>query len=186
MTETLIPAAVEASATVGGLPLNLICEVEQTLYREARLLDDERLEEWLEMLTEDIHYYMPTAEARYRADKTDVTHDLSRMAWFNDDLEMLMIRVGRLLTGTAWAEDPPTRYAHLVTNIEVEYTDKPDEYRVYSNVFAYRNRNEKDEDVLVVRREDVWRRNGATLQLAKRFIKPTWNVLLSKNLNLFL
>jgi ethylbenzene dioxygenase beta subunit len=182
----LIPAD-EATDTVGAmLPLELIREVEQTLYREARLLDDERLEEWLEMLTEDIHYYMPTAEARFRADKTDVTHDLRRMAWFNDDLEMLMVRVGRLLTGTAWAEDPPTRYAHLVTNIEVEYTADPNEYRVYSNVFAYRNRNEKDEDVLVVRREDLWRRNGTRLQLAQRLIKPTWNVLLSKNLNLFL
>jgi ethylbenzene dioxygenase beta subunit len=185
MTDTLIPAR-DRTSTAPALPLALIREVEQTLYREARMLDDERLEEWLETLTEDIHYFMPAAEARFRGDKTDIMGDTRRMAWFNDDLETLTVRVGRLLTGTAWAEDPPTRYAHLVTNIEVEYTDDPDVLRVYSNVFAYRNRNEKDEDVLVVRREDLWRREAGTLKLAKRFMKPTWNVLLSKNLNLFL
>lgn len=184
MTDTLIPPSAPSTAALPGL--ELFHEIKQTLYREARLLDDEHLEEWLEMLTEDIHYFMPAAEARFRADKTDIMNDTRRMAWFNDDLEMLMVRVGRLLTGTAWAEDPPTRYAHLVTNVEVEFGEEPDTYRVYSNVFAYRNRNEKDEDVLVVRREDLWRREDGTLKLAKRFIKPTWNVLLSKNLNLFL
>ena len=33
----------------------LISALEQTLYREARLLDQERYDEWVEMLAEDIH-----------------------------------------------------------------------------------------------------------------------------------
>jgi ethylbenzene dioxygenase beta subunit len=184
VTATFVPT--DDAIGIGAISLALIREVEQSLYREARLLDDERLEEWLDTLTEDIHYFMPAVEARFRADTSAPLDGMRRMAWFNDDLEMLFVRVGRLLTGTAWAEDPPTRYAHLVTNIEVELTDLPDEYRVYSNVFAYRNRNEKDEDVLVVRREDIWRRIDGQLRLARRYMKPTWNVLLSKNLNLFL
>jgi ethylbenzene dioxygenase subunit beta len=35
-----------------------IREVEQFLYREARLLDERRFHEWLELLTEDVHYRM--------------------------------------------------------------------------------------------------------------------------------
>jgi 3-phenylpropionate/cinnamic acid dioxygenase small subunit len=34
----------------------IIREVEQFLYREARLLDERRFHEWLELLTEDIRY----------------------------------------------------------------------------------------------------------------------------------
>ena len=34
-------------------------EIEQFLYREAELLDERRYEEWLELFTEDAHYFMP-------------------------------------------------------------------------------------------------------------------------------
>jgi len=47
---------------------DLVFEVEQFLYREARLLDQERYEEWLGLMTEDIHYWMPGVQARFRND----------------------------------------------------------------------------------------------------------------------
>ena len=166
--------------------LELIKELEQTLYREARLLDQERHDEWLAMLAQDVHYFMPGVETRYRKDKTDTLHDLTRMAYYNDDLATLTFRVARLQTGTAWSEDPATRYAHLITNIEVELTDVPDEYRVYSNFHSYRSRNEREEDNLIGSREDIWRRDGDSYLLAKRYILPKWSLLLSKNLNVFL
>lgn len=167
--------------------LELIKEVEQTLFREARLLDNEQVEEWMAMLAEDIHYFMPGVENRYRSDSTDTSGDLGRMAFYDDDIAMIRTRVARLRTGTAWSEDPPTRYVHLITNIEVELTDQPDQYRVYSNFYSYRNRNERDEDVLVGRRADTWRRDAnGKLLLAKRVITPSWSVLPSKNLNVFL
>ena len=34
-------------------------EVEQFLYAEAELLDSRRHEEWLDCLTDDMHYWMP-------------------------------------------------------------------------------------------------------------------------------
>lgn len=166
--------------------LELIKELEQTLYREVRLLDQERHDEWMEMLAEDLHYHMPGVETRYRRDKTETLRDLSRMCYYNDDKSMIQLRVARLKTGTAWSEDPPTRYAHLITNIEVEPTERAGEYTVYSNFYAYRSRNERDEDILVGSREDTWRRDGDRFLLAKRFILPKWSVLLSKNLNVFL
>jgi ethylbenzene dioxygenase beta subunit len=179
-------STIEVTRTVTRPSLEIIKQLEMTLYREVRLLDQERHDEWMTMLAEDLHYYMPGLETRYRADKTDTLNDLSRMAYYNDDIAMIQIRVARLYTGTAWSEDPPTRYAHLITNIEVELTDQPQEYRVYSNFYAYRNRNERDEDTLVGRREDIWRDEGGQYRLARRTITPTWSLLLSKNLNIFL
>lgn len=161
-------------------------EVEQALYREARFMDCERYDDWVEMLADDLHYYMPGVETRYRRDKTDQIHDLNRMAYYNDNREDIKKRLMRLKTGTAWSEDPATRYLHIVSNVEVEAAEKPNEYRAYSNLLVYRNRNERDEDTLLASREDIWRREGGQLKLVKRLILLKQNVLLSKNLNVYL
>jgi benzene/toluene dioxygenase beta subunit len=41
-------------------------EIEQFLYHEARVLDERRYEEWYALLTDDIHYYMPTRYNRLK------------------------------------------------------------------------------------------------------------------------
>ena len=166
--------------------VELLSEIQQTLYREARLLDAEAYDEWVTMLTDDLHYHMPGIETRYRRDKTDQVSDLKRMAYYNDSLDDLNKRLRRLKTGTAWSEDPATRYVHLIGNVEVEHTLKPHEYRVYSTFLAYRCRNARDQDTLYGNREDIWRRTSHGLQLARRLIVLKQNVLLSKNLNIYL
>ncbi|GAM16810.1 3-phenylpropionate/cinnamic acid dioxygenase subunit beta [Sphingobium fuliginis] len=158
----------------------------QTLYREARCLDDEDYAGWVAMLADDLHYHMPGIETRYRRDKTDQVTDLTRMAYYNDSLDEIKKRLLRLETGTAWSEDPATRYTHIITNVEVEHTDKADEFRVFSNFYAYRNRNERDEDSLIGSRIDIWRETGGAYQLVRRRIILKHNVMLSKNLNIYL
>lgn len=118
----------------------------QTLYREARMLDEENYVDWVKLLADDLLYHMPGIETRYRRDKTDQVKDLTRMAYYNDNLTEIKKRLSRLETGTAWSEDPATRYTHIITNVEVELTAIPGEYQVFSNFYAYRNRNEREED----------------------------------------
>ena len=48
-----------------GMNEDVTREVEQFLYREARLLDERRFHEWLELLTDDIHYWMGSRTNRY-------------------------------------------------------------------------------------------------------------------------
>jgi len=169
----------------GTASVEEIKELEQRIFREARILDDELYEEWFDMMTEDIHYFMPGIETRYRKDKTDQLNDTSRMAYYNDNKEEIKKRLARLETGTAWSEDPATRYCHLITNVEVETTDNSDEYLVYSNFLVYRNRVERDEDTLIGSRKDIWRREKGILKLAKRRIVLKQSVLISKNLNVY-
>ena len=172
-------------AADNAVPLETLVEVEQFLFRECRLLDEERLEEWLGMLTEDIHYWMPLIQARYRKDKKPQI-DPKRMAHFDDDMLGLRRRVTRAMHETAWAEDPPTRSVHLISNVEVERTERDDELRVYSVFSNCRGRNEVDEDILYGRRRDILRRTEHGLRLARREIYITQAVLKSKNLNVFL
>lgn len=167
-------------------PRELVYEIEQFLYREVRLLEEERYEEWLGIMTEDIIYWMPGIQARYRKDKAP-RYSHSRMAHFDDDLLNLRRRVTRSLHETAWAEDPPTRSCYMVSNIEVEPVENTDEFIVHSVIMNVRGRNETEEDWLMARRKDRLRRIGdGAFRLARREIYITQAVLLSKNLNIFL
>lgn len=166
--------------------MELLQEVQQFLFREARLLDEERYEEWLGLMTEDIHYWMPGIQARHRRDKTPRL-DPRRMAFFDDDLLNMRRRVTRFLDPTAWAEDPPTRSVHMISNVEVEATAAAHEFIAHSTFINCRGRGEAEEYYLTGRRKDKLRRvDDGTLRLAAREIAITQTVLLAKNLNVFL
>lgn len=158
-------------------------EINQFYTREARLLDAEDYDAWLATMTEDIAYWMPTRETLFRKEEKEL--DPQRMNFYKETLTSLRVRTYRLKTGTAWSENPRTRYRHLITNVEVEAGDALGEYRVGSNFLIYRNRLERDEGWMVGAREDVLRRIEGALRLASRKILLDQNSLLSKNLNVY-
>ena len=172
-------------------------EVEQFLYREARLLDTYRFAEWLELFSEDVRYWMPTRSNRYplnskaisildasRQEEDEVSEE-DELAFMEETKDTLQRRVARLDTGMAWAEDPPSRTRHIITNIEVEDLVSKDQMRVYSNFVMYRNRGEIDQDFYVGCREDVLRRESGELRILSRKIVLDQNVLLAKNISNF-
>lgn len=159
-------------------------EAEEFLYREAELLDDRRFDEWLGLLTEDIHYWMPI---RRTTQAKDVHLEFTKpggMAFFDDDLGTLTLRVRRLSVGRAWAEDPPSRTRHLITNLRVTGV-AGDEMTVRCNFQLYRTRLNSEEDSWIGRREDVLRRVNGELKLARRNIFLEQTVILSQNLSSF-
>jgi p-cumate 2,3-dioxygenase beta subunit len=87
-------------------------EVEDLFYREAALLDEWRLEEWLELLTEDATYQIPP---------TDVPEGDSRNTLFiiADDALRIRSRVKQLLGKAAWAENPHSRTRRMIANVRV-------------------------------------------------------------------
>ncbi len=87
-------------------------EVEDLLYNEAALLDDWRLEEWLDLLTEDAIYQVPP---------TDVPEGDARNTLFiiADDAVRIRSRVKQLLGKFAWAENPHSRTRRMIANVRV-------------------------------------------------------------------
>ena len=124
-------------------------------------------------------------ENRRRADKNGAYAE-DRGALYNDNLLDLTRRVTRFKQPSAWAEDPPTRHAHVISGIEVYQGEKEGELIVHSTFVNYRSRVEKDNDLLIGRREDVLRVDGASFKIARRKIIITQSVLMAKNLNSFL
>lgn len=159
-------------------------QVNQFYNKEARALDEEDYATWFSLLAEDLQYWMPARESLFRKDeKPDTTRNMNH---YNESLPSLQLRVARLHSGAAWAEDPRTRYRHIVSNVEVELGDAEGEIKVLSNTLVYRNRLEREEYWLLAKREDVLRKTGNSFQVAKRKITPDFSCLLSKNLNVFL
>jgi ethylbenzene dioxygenase beta subunit len=160
-------------------------QVEAFLLREARLLDDECWDEWLSTLSESIHYWMPGIENRRREDKSG-PYRLEHMALFDDGLRELQRRVARFKQPSAWAENPPTRNVHLISNIEAYAGEGEGAFLVYSCFVNVRSRGLDEQHQLVGRREDVLRYEDDGLKLLKRKILIPNAMLLCKNINTFL
>jgi 3-phenylpropionate/cinnamic acid dioxygenase small subunit len=161
--------------------------IEQFLYYEARLLDDRRLDEWYELLADDIHYFMPT---RYNWLKREADREFSgphEAALFDEDKVSLGQRIRRLHTGMAWAEDPPSRTRHLVSNVMIRPSSTSGEYEVDCYYLLYRSRLEREVEVFVGMRHDLLRRTdtSAGWQIARRTIILDQATLLARNLSFF-
>jgi 3-phenylpropionate/cinnamic acid dioxygenase small subunit len=171
----------------------LLREVEQFLYQEARLLDERRFHEWLGLFTDDVRYWMGGRSTRYPPSSKGITVlDRDRRLEPDDELAILDEtkmtlggRIARLDTGMAWAEDPPSRTRHIIANIEVEPGDTPSELKVYSNFLVYRTRAESEQDFYVGSRQDVLRRVDGAWKIARRKLVLDQNVLLPKNVSIF-
>ncbi|MEE9147352.1 MAG: 3-phenylpropionate/cinnamic acid dioxygenase subunit beta [Candidatus Tectomicrobia bacterium] len=166
--------------------------VEQFLYREARLLDDRKFRDWLELFTDDVRYWMPTRFNRLRdgpEEQWEVEKELDTLGFFDETKESLQQRVERFYSGMAWAEDPPSRTRHFLSNIEVLETEKTDEVQVYANFLTYRSRLEGlegEEDFFVGRHEDLLRQVDGDWKIARRRIIFDGLVLNAQNLSIFL
>ena len=164
--------------------------VEEFLYREAELLDERRYEEWLSLFTEDVHYWMPLRRNVPRNEpEREFTRPGADVNWFDEGKDTLTRRVRQILTGVHWAEEPPSRTCHLVTNVQVLRAhpggSAPTEVEVKSRFIVYRNRVETETDFLVGKREDLLRRVAGDWRIARRKIVLDQNVLLAKNLTVF-
>jgi biphenyl 2,3-dioxygenase subunit beta len=109
----------------------------------------------------------------------------ARVYYFNDNKETLRLRIERLYLKSAWAEMPPSRTRHLISNIRIKKDDGV-EVEVQSNFIVYRTRMEKDEDLFVGIRRDILRRVDGGLKIARRTILLDQAVLAAKNISVFL
>jgi len=165
-------------------------EIEDLLYREAELLDERRYEEWLDLFTDDCHYFMPMRKnVPHDAPEREFTRAGTDVNWFDEGKDTLTRRVRQIRTGVHWAEEPPSRICHLVSNVQILATSPPgplpSQVEVKCRFLIYRNRVETETDLLVGKREDRLRRIDGGWKIARRKIILDQSVLLAKNLTFF-
>lgn len=162
-------------------------KIEDFLYLEAELLDDRKLREWLDLLTDDVRYWMPI---RYNPLERpgDLSDELAKPGdgyYFDDDKKSLGLRIERVYVKSAWAEMPPSRTRHLISNVRIK-NDDGREIEVHSNFLVYRTRLETDQDIFVGMKRDILRRVDDSFKIAKRTIILDQAVLNAKNISIFL
>jgi biphenyl 2,3-dioxygenase beta subunit len=176
-------APARAVAT-GSLPERALLqfEVEQFLYDEAALLDARRYRDWLGLLADDIHYWMPIRRTVTQSDIEREFTKLGDMAYFDDDRTLLEMRVKKLEAGSAWSEDPPSRSRHFVTNVRITSVDG-DEITVEACFHLYRTRLNTEVDTWTGRRVDVLRRGSHGFRLAQRHLFLDQTLIRSTNMS---
>ena len=164
-------------------------DVANFLYHEAEVLDERRYEEWLDLLADDVRYWMPIRRnVKLGELEREFTREGQDVNWFDEGKDTLTRRVQQILTGVHWAEEPLSRLCHMVSNVQL--LDAPDgpspaEVAVKSRFLIYRNRVETETDILVGKREDLLRRVDGAWRIARRKIILDQSVLLVKNLTFF-
>ena len=160
-------------------------EVEQFLYYEAALLDDRKYPEWLDLIADDIHYWMPVRRTVTLDNLDKEFTAIGGMAYFDDDKNDLRMRIEKLQTGSSWSEDPPSRTRHFVSNVRIIDVDG-DEIAVELAFHIYRSRLNSKTDNWIGKRQDRLRRAGTGFQISQRHIFLDQTVIHSTNLsNLF-
>ena len=162
-------------------------EIRRFLFQEAELLDDGRLREWLGLLTEDVRYRVPIRIAQEQRGGGSVSGVIENMFHLDEDRTSLEMRVARLETGFAWAEDPPSRIRHFVTNVRARaLPERSSEVAVRSNVLIYRSRWDKPTyDLLSAERRDELRQVNGAWKLARRDVILDNTTLPTLNLSFF-
>jgi benzoate/toluate 1,2-dioxygenase subunit beta len=87
-------------------------QVEQFLFHEAQLMDEHRFDEWLALWDDDARYWVPTG-------RDDVNPD-REISLIYDDRIRLELRIARLKSGFAHAQEPRSRMRRLLSNIVIE------------------------------------------------------------------
>ena len=157
-------------------------EVEEFLYHEAELLDSKRYQAWLDLLTDDIHYWIPIRRTTTAKEIDKEFTQPGGVAFFDENLNSLKMRIARMEAGRAWAEDPPSRTRRLITNVKIKGIEG-DNIAVQSNFLLYRTRLASEEDSWIGRREEVVRRVDGGLKLAQRHIYLEQTVILAQNMS---
>ena len=185
------PAAANSSIERSAAYYRLKGDVEDFYYHEADLLDERRFREWLDLLAEDIGYFMPIRRnvkfGQHAAREN--TRQGEGISCFDEDKWTLTKRVDQILTGVHYAEEPLSRITHMVSNVQVKgvrpQIDDARELDVTSRFLVYQNRVEYETYTFVGRRHDTLRLTDSGWKIARREILLEQSILLAKNLTTF-
>jgi 3-phenylpropionate/cinnamic acid dioxygenase small subunit len=147
------------------------------LHREAELLDTYKFDAWLGLFTDDIDYQMPVRTTRFLTDG-DGFEDFGLMS---ENYASLTTRVRRLETEFAWAEVPPSRTRHFLSNVIVEQDGEELEARACFMVT--RTRQDLDYQMYTGLRVDRLVRDGDSFKIARRKIFADQTVITGTNLS---
>lgn len=164
--------------------INTAYQIERFLAAEARILDEERYDDWLACLDADISYQMPIPINTYRRNRPSNT-SFSQTMIYDENFEKLKQRAAREDTGMVWLNDPMTHHIRTITNIESFCTDDSSVYDVRSKFTLLRARRNRDNVSHTGSRKDTLVKTSDGFKIKSRLVHLPERVIIDKNLNMF-
>ncbi|TMD92034.1 MAG: ring-hydroxylating dioxygenase subunit beta [Chloroflexi bacterium] len=146
---------------MGAVDVELVREVEQLIYREARLADEHDYAGWEALWTDDAVYWVPAS---------DTTDPTTQMSIIHDNRSRIRIRIRQLETGKRHAQAPPSRLCRTVTNVEL-LGDRDGDVVAGANVLVVESRERGLTlwagrcEYRLRRGDEGWRMAGKTVRL---------------------
>jgi benzoate/toluate 1,2-dioxygenase subunit beta len=135
-------------------------EIEQFLYREARLLDEQRFDDWFALFTSDAIYWLPAGR-----DDIDSTQHVSLIY---DTPKEIARRIARLKSGYAYAQDPPSRIHRIVSNIELKEAENGSDDLIVSSVMVLIELTRRKQTIHSARCEFSLKRDGSDWKISRK------------------
>lgn len=159
-------------------------EIAEFVAREAELLDERQLDEWLALFADDARYTVRLREPPRRPEESGATAPEPNPPLVEDDKAFLALRVKRLETRLAHADRPPAVTRHLFTNVLVEPGDA-DGVEVRTSFLVLQARSGSADQYFFGKRLDHLRRVDGEWRIARRTIVLDHNPL-PRTLTIFL
>ena len=137
---------------------DLVHDVSQFLFREARYADDHRYEDWEALWADDGIYWIP-------ANGDDIDPE-RQMSIIYDNRSRIRLRVRQLMTGKRHTQEPQSRLRRIVGDIEVLKADAR-ELQVTCNTMIFESALRGDV-IWASRNEFVLRREGDDFKIARK------------------
>ena len=152
-------AAVASVERVAVVPIDreLLAEVTQFIYREARLQDDHCYDAWEALWTDDGIYWIPA-----NGEGGDPEQEMSIVY---DNRSRIALRVAQFHTGKRFSQTPRSRLRRIVSNIEILSIDGMGQVVVTSNAMVFES-GRRGDTIWASRNEYKLRREGEALRMA--------------------
>ncbi|NMG72606.1 aromatic-ring-hydroxylating dioxygenase subunit beta [Parazoarcus communis] len=99
------------------------------VYAEARMLDEQRFDDWLKLFTDDGYYWMPLAH--------DQQDPVLHTSLLYEDTLLLRVRIERLHGQRTFSQQPKSRCHHLLQAPSIESSDPAKGEHVVRTAFHY-------------------------------------------------
>ena len=133
---------------------------EEFLIAEARLLDERRFREWMELFTEDGTYWVPSVPGQ--------ASPFDQASLFYDDRDLMKTRIDRLEHPRIHIQTPPSRTAHLVSNVIVDEADDATGHYVVSSTVIMVEYRDDQQRIFAGRQIHTLRRNGDGFSIVQK------------------
>src|SRR5258706_8097093 len=140
-----------------GVDLQLQREVEQFIYREARLQDEHQYDAWEALWADDGVYWIP-------ANGDDIDPE-TQMSIIYDNRSRIGLRIKQFHTGKRHTQTPRSRLRRIVSNVEIIGL-ADEQLSVASNAMIFES-NLRADTIWATRNEYILRRAGESFRMAR-------------------